>query len=506
MNNQKIRLLFAIVVLVSGCSTYQGHKISSDGKLPDEKTGIPFQMTKPEYALNITPSAGDATVPNYTVVATHVPDSENRYSLALDPALFADSTFLMKFGAYGNLSQNTGGTTSRVVATLAAASGFAVDVIGKLRDEKTAYQEWKTTIGKDVSQACKQKEAADENVSPPAPASEVKLVILEDIEKIEKLGNAKDDDAKRAQVLRFYHPRTIIQRDCLRSIHMTLLGKAAAVDKSAKGVYQNAIDPISESEEGKKIVAMVEKEDIDGLSAWRKSLDPAKEDNAKLIGVIQSAETFLKSSQANQTLLLSRMFAEMSPSVWKARHLIYLEKEIEAAKAELLMMPEGPRRDARSLAQSNKVNKLSTRMRALFDMQNQFDRLDNLNDFLSRVRTTLDDRNKPPRFNSAEYSNFRNERDLIESQISKARLEIIAGNEFSAPKSAPKIVEKKGIRIEQRNQDFVDAVNSGADKTKVRPAYVLVLTPRGAKPSDSTEGQVAASENVSGSVRESKEK
>lgn len=507
MNNQKRCLLFAFAVLVSGCSTYRGHKIGSDGKLPNEKTGIPFQMTKPEYTLNIMPSPNDATVPNYTVVATHVPDPENRYSLALDPASFADSTFLMKFGAYGNLLQNTGGTTSRVVATLTAASGFAVDVISKLRDEKTAYQDWKTTIGKDVSLECKRKEAVRDNVSSPVPTKAVQLVILDDIERIERLGNAKDDDAKRTQVLRFYHPRTTVQRDCLRSIHTTLSSKAAAVDKNAKVVYQKAIDPIAESEEGKKIVGMVEKEDIDGLSEWRKSLDPKKAGDVKLIGIMQLAENFLKSSQANQTLLLSRMFAEMNFAVWKARHLIYLEKKMEDAKAELLMMPlERRQGDVRALAQSNKINKLSAEMRALFDMQNQFARLDNLNDFLSRVRTTSDERNKPPRFNSAEYSSFRIERDLIESQIRNVRLEIIAGNEFSVPNAAPKIVEKKGIRVEQRNQDFVDAINSGIEKTTAPPAYVLVLIPRRAKLSDSPDGQVAASESINGSVRESKGK
>lgn len=477
MRNYKICFVLS-AILLSSCSTYQGHKIAPDGTLPNERTGIPFQMTKPEYTLNISPSASDATVANYTLVANYVPDPDNRYTLALDPALFADSTFLMKFGKFGNLSQNTSGTTSRVVATLTAASSFAVSLIGATHDDASAYKLWTDEIASNKSESCsKNVRAVPVSLSP--KGEKVQDTIQSEISELENLGSPTDQDVRRSQVLRYFHPITVDQRLCLLAVHAKFKASEEADTKKKKERYLSSVEKIASTDQGRQVIALVNKGDKVSLLAMKAKLDVAKTGEDVLFGVIQDGIAWLEEKeQIGEVVELSKRFAEMEPAVWKSRHLIYLERKLTISKTDLLMVPAARRvTDPAALVLSNEIKRFTADARALFDAAEMFERLDNLNAFLAKVRTTSADRDRPPRYNAVEYIAIRNERDLIESQIAKIRLEIIGGNEFNAPKAAPKIKERKGISIVQKEQSFVDAVNAGTSASKP-PPYVLVLARR----------------------------
>ena len=113
---------------LAGCTTYVGKRLPADGKLATtDITGLPFNLTKPQYSVDIAPDANDATKAVYTLKSTDVTDSTQRYTLALDPALLVDGTFEFTYGDQGNITSATATSTSRVIATLEAAVSFAIN-------------------------------------------------------------------------------------------------------------------------------------------------------------------------------------------------------------------------------------------------------------------------------------------------------------------------------------------------------------------------------------------
>lgn len=476
----KLLIVSTFAFLECSCSSYRGHKIASDGTLPaNENTGVPFQMTRPEYTLNVAPSAADATVATYTLIATHVPDPDNRYTLALDPAIFADSTFLMNFGKFGNIAQNTSGISSRVAATITAVAGAATEVISALRDQSTAYDQWTKAITDSASTECKTK--IDQT-------SSVRDVIKSDISELENMGHPATKEVGVSQVLQLYHPAKISEKNCLKSVYSELRSKNQDNLETVSKTYTEALTPtIAKTKNGTKIADFVDKHNAAGLKELVEQLTKdvaTDQDAAAALGVAQKASSLLMKLQSNETTELAGTFADMSPTVWRARHLLYLERKIAEYKVNLLMVSTS---DRPADSNSEKLKKATADARSLFDADKTFERLDNLNDFIAKFQITPDRNGKSTRFDADDYTKIRAERDLIETQISQLRLTIIGGNEFSSPPAKKKVTEKKGIAVVERSQEFVDKVNAKTELSEARPSYVLVLESRGAKPSPKQE-------------------
>src|SRR6185503_13356403 len=110
MKMLRITTMFTKVCLVSiaaasmaACSTYTGKKIGdATGQLlpPD---GVPYSLVKPEYTLTRTPPAAGAKTPTYEIKVNYVPDHTQRYSVKVDPGIFTNPEFALKFGDGGTL-------------------------------------------------------------------------------------------------------------------------------------------------------------------------------------------------------------------------------------------------------------------------------------------------------------------------------------------------------------------------------------------------------------------
>lgn len=159
--------LTALLTSLGGCtSTFKGEWI--DPQPPQagkgRETGIPVVMSRPVFSMDI--SGEDAidvktNKKNYKVSVEWVPDSEARYSLTLDPALWVESAFSTSFDSNGFLSGGTGKLTSQVVANIQTLGGLAATLAkAGVFDEQSALGEIESAFShekvKDSSQ-CKEK-------------------------------------------------------------------------------------------------------------------------------------------------------------------------------------------------------------------------------------------------------------------------------------------------------------------------------------------------------------
>ena len=113
-----LQLSWASVLMVAGCSTYQGQKL---GTTADQKvispTGVPYMLVRPEYALSLTvPAEGDKK-PTYTVAVAYVTDPSQMYTLRINPGAFANADFVVKLGTTGAMQ----GTTTTLTETVTPA-------------------------------------------------------------------------------------------------------------------------------------------------------------------------------------------------------------------------------------------------------------------------------------------------------------------------------------------------------------------------------------------------
>lgn len=69
---------------------------------------------------------GDATKPVYTLTVQYVPDATQRFTVALDPALFVNGKLDLDLGSSGNLTGAAATTSTRVIDTFGSLVGLAL--------------------------------------------------------------------------------------------------------------------------------------------------------------------------------------------------------------------------------------------------------------------------------------------------------------------------------------------------------------------------------------------
>src|SRR5438046_1776711 len=86
-------------ILIFGCSTYRGEKLGIHDNKPVAATGVPYTLVRPEYTLTRTPPAAGEKKPTYTLGVSYEADPTHRYTLRIEPGIFADPNFVLKLGA-----------------------------------------------------------------------------------------------------------------------------------------------------------------------------------------------------------------------------------------------------------------------------------------------------------------------------------------------------------------------------------------------------------------------
>lgn len=485
MKLHRVRGLRSLVVIVgiaslTACTTYVGQKTAPDGALPPGSTGIPFVMTRPEYAVDIAPDANDPTKPVYTLKQTDVPDSNQRYTIALDPALFIDGTFDLSFGENGNLTDAIATTSSTVVATIqslvqlsikAAASGAAKDVSSSLG-------RYLGLVGNSTAPQC------TATVKNEVRTFADKLIVEAQVEQRDAdLPNEKEKEKASALAASRYHYLTEAQRQCLVAVVPDVRKDADSVLGTAKTAYEKQLkvaDATAADASAAKQQLRNVKNAVTSLSipTLEKLADEVKGPSLKEVAALAAlAKSYVQASLEAKTMNgLAELFANMSVDVWRARHLQYIEHELKAKRFALLLFHSQNSADSATL--QREISDLEMDRVATLGEPTIVSRIAVIDSFLAQIRTTRGV-GAGERFAVDEHVKLREERDKLQARLDQTRTELLAKNKtVNADAEKPKVEVQSNVQVKLVSESFIDKVATNPAGTfGDLPTYILVLKP-----------------------------
>lgn len=465
-------LALALLTLQACTTTYVGRKLPPEGTLAAGDIGMPHMLTRHEYTLNITADASDPTKPLFALVRTSVPDRHQRYSIALDPALFTDGTITLNYGLLGNLGTSEVSTTSQVVASVKAIAGFATDFISSkgLKDESGVWTRFLSTLLVEPLSDCK---SADSLL-----AYEKELVTAYKRTQSSTKISPEAENSRIAWISDRFHYRTEAEKICLQEVHTYLSRKVQAQGETE---YKNALAAAKASNKSEtatltELEALYEDKNLAGITARLQKFDKATNPTVK--AAYEKAKTYLTNVQ-NQTLAadLARFYVEMPLDVWRARHLLQVEADIEEARLALLLPPydnsQGTMTDVEQKRFAELVEKQEKSLRKRDQLVNQV--------ILQRRIAALDTLLKTNKSGDGTgLALLSVERDRLQSSLGQARADLLAKNqtfELAPKEKAKKVQPKEDVAVIQKKQEWVDAFNNLKITESPPPKFVLVLEP-----------------------------
>ena len=468
--------LLAIACLAS-CTTYVGHKLDKSGALPPSSTGIPYTMTKPEYTVSITPNAEDPSKAVYTLSMKDVPDPNHRYTLALDPSLFTDGKFTMKFGEYGNLTDANATTSSRVVATLKAVGKAAAQF--KLFDATQRDE-----LDKFLSYV-----AANRKCQAGAPRSAGASISTTITDLYEK-GEAEKEGTGVERAIDSYFYRTPAEQDCLETVKAALDGNApiasiVAIQTStvaARGSVTEVINSLTPSGSLTTTSISEIRDIVKAVEGWSKAKDAASIDRAADYAgkyrFVRYLDMYLTRArnQANAELAhdrvkaLAKSFA-LPRDVWRARYVKWLGTEIEKEKFRKDLDPQAGTTTYATITAHEKTRAELVGGRPILQ------RIQNLDTLLQQVHITRNPTDGSVRIAADEHIKLREERDRLDIQLKALIASIISSDAKGGDKAKVKARPDEEVRL--ANRKFINDVNDNLPIffTKL-PEFVLVLEPQ----------------------------
>lgn len=459
-------LIFIAAASVFGCSTYSGKKIGdATGQLlpPD---GVPYSLVRPEYTLTRTPPAAGAKTPTYEIKVTYVPDPTQRYSVKVDPGIFANPEFALKFGDGGALVGTTGTFTEQITPTITALGSFAANLLGPLAvvlDKDSIRNQIKLVLTGDT--------CTEQSDVPRIPSEAQKFPTVKD-ELIRRIGGYKDD----AEFADQFHYVTEKERACLAVAHSALDNKVSTaakvkIDEWTKAQKDYLATHPDESSFVDRLTAAVSTEDTKELAAIKKTIaddtDTARGNRRDALFV--TADAAASAFSATAALPKLKFFVDMDSKTWRARHILYLEREI--TRIGLLRIREPQL--AGDSAISRHLLSLREQRASTLDATDLFARSLILARFLDTIRDKPVLGGRAPA--TAEFATARAELDATLAQIDARRAQILAD---AAPPPPPPVVplqDKPVTRVSQKVIDDSKATGWSTGAGANAPDYVLVL-------------------------------
>lgn len=482
MNSSATRRVLALVIgatAMAGCTTYVGHKLPPDGALPTGKTsGIPFVMTRPEYSVDIAPDANDPTKAVYTLKSKDVPDPTQRYTIALDPALFVDGTLDLAFGELGNITSATATTTSRVVATIESVVSFAIN-----KAASAVAKDMGTSLGayRKVLRGAKASECTKT-----VNGTALNLVLDSQLQKLldeANLEQTETDETKRTAkasslVAARFHYLNQEQKACLAAV---VPDAKTSLNEGLGEVEKNYLTALAAAKDAGKDSKLAQ-EWIANLEAAVKSQDVAAvEVLAKSATVPDSvtkvsaaAKTFINTAlDAKRLSLMSEQFAFMPPEVWRARHLQQIERQLKQRRLERLLGDNSKPRPVDS-----EIARLEGEWAETLGEPKLVQRIAELDTFLAQVRVVPANQGSGPRYAASEHVQLREERDKLQERVDRLRNELVAKNKvIDAEPEKKKVEPRTDVRVKLVKPSFIEKVAANPGTVPDLPEYVLVVSP-----------------------------
>lgn len=467
----------ACSVLLSACSSYQGNKLDQSGTYSDKVRGIPFQMTKPVFSVNITPNAVDATKADYTLSYDHVADANHRYTIALDPAFLTDGNFEFNFGPHGNLSNGNAALTSRTVAVMEAVAATALQFKNATRDAASVFRIYRLKVLATEGAFCKLTTSA------PDAKVEVKVrdAIVARLDQLKARGDreaGRDKGAKTA--FTEFHYLSETEKSCLADVHKDLKAVGDKDIDSAFEAYKKARKGVTDPRK-MEIALLVAEVDGEGMQKLAEAIEKEAEGNDKLTSLAELASaalTYINAQDKQELHDVAFAFAYMRDRVWRARHVLHLERELQDKQVELLTTPTEKGPNTRRAKLKGEITALESERRATLGASDLYARMEKIDGFLSKIDAASGGVGASNRSPADEHIKLAAEHERLSGLIEKQRAELLAENNAPVLKK-DKVTAKLNVPVPLVQRAFVDQFNdksvtpSGAET----PAFVLVLEP-----------------------------
>lgn len=512
-------------ILLCGCSTvYQGTRLEPDGRFADEsRAGVPFTLPKAEYRLL---RDGTGTPARYKVAWTYVPDPAHRYTIRLSPALLANVEFGAELGEQGELGATSSKTVEQITPTLKAVGGLVVSVVGAAVPARSMAID-RTTGGRVLSAPVSPPVPSDYSgcLLEPTVATQTRCAIRvarpdcdgdaagriisrteEYIATPPKPGWPNEaDTADTGELFATLHYLDQNERQCMELARegSAMAGKAAS--EFLQGLVDGGIDGPSGSlsaqvagvlnasiaaadpPQAKRLMAALFAAAEDRVAQLeREGVKVEKVDQAeverlrtalKKLGFLEAGRPAAPVEQLAQTrtvVLGLEHVTRMEFAEWRARHLAYLDAQIDLALAAPLRGTEAPLPGLAALRceYAETVGKKA-----------QFDRLTALEQHLDEL--------PPPQPSDRisafdEYAKARAEVERLKTEIAQAGEAIIAAT-APEPTEPPRLPESLPVVSQAKIDESTKAgwfYGSGVDASD----FVLVLRRVESKPSTPTPG------------------
>lgn len=469
-------LIVAAAAGSAACTTYVGHKLGPDGTLPPAATGIPYVMTVPEYTLDVTADSEDPSKEVYTLHKTDVPDPNQRYTIALDPALFNDGKFTVKLGDNGNLTEANSVVASRVVATIKAVGAIAAARAKGALDfsspEGEALDRYRAFLKASTQSSC---------TASAGGGNKVASKIDGDIKALVDKGEAEKPESGIDVATSRYFYASLAEKDCLAAVRITVEKTTPDYVTKSLGRYDAAVTQVDWLDSAPPTATNVEARTIvKAVKGWVQAKDAASIDKAvaytgKHYRDVQGLDNFVTAARAhvNQLLAADRVKAlarafDIKPEVWRARAVKSIGRDIEALRLEKDLNP------ANRAHIAGLIDAGEQRRAELVGGTALFERIRKIDDFLKEVRTVTT-ANGGVRYAAEEHIKLREERDKLSAQLQGLIASTVSSDTKGAVKADVKPRKNQSVRL--ANQHFVDQVNAGLGVLFDNPPeFVLVLT------------------------------
>ncbi|AYQ26560.1 hypothetical protein DT070_00010 [Polaromonas sp. SP1] len=438
-------------------------------------TGIPYTMTKPEYTVDVTPDSEDPSKEVYTLHKIDVPDPNQRYTIALDPALFTDGKFTLKLGDNGNLTDANAVMSSRVVATIKAVGTLALNSAKGAYDETEtlALERYRGFLDSSTQPACTAR------VKPGGKASaKIDRAIMALVEKGEKEKQGSGIDAATSG----YFYTSLGERDCLTAVRATIEGTKPDYVGVSQTAYDNAsaalnwLDTAPPTEKTttlrnivKAVRGWVQAKDVASISKATTYTGKNYRDVAGLDKFMTSARNHVNELlAADRVKSLAKAF-DIKPAVWRARVVKSIDRDIDALRLA---------KDLAPTRQSQITSQIAIHERRRADLVGGialYDRIKKIDEFLKEVKTVRATSDGGVRYAADEHIKLREERDKLAAQLQGLVASTVSSDTKGGDKAKVKPRTSQQVRL--ANQEFVDKVNSNLGVLfDEPPEFVLVLT------------------------------
>jgi hypothetical protein len=311
----------ALLTALTSCSSLDGTFVGD--KSPDAKdAGILFRLSKPVFTLTRVASTDATKTPGYQLAVTYEPNASQSFRIRYSPGFLSDSAFGVKL-ANGSLTGVNATATDQVVPTMTALATFTSNLIGSLA--KLALE--KSEIKDQFTKKIKEEAARPGTTCKNAAADSI-------VRQTEKFSSDEE-------FVGGFHWLTVDERNCLVETLAHFDPDPVKQEKVYRDGYLKEKKTLLDKDPTQvawtdQIDAAITKKDMKALDVIEANLVEGTPGFGERSDVLAAAKQLIPVSTDSGVAKALKSFIDMKAKVWRRRHLLYLEREIDDLSLEAI--------------------------------------------------------------------------------------------------------------------------------------------------------------------------